>query len=180
MKKSIWVFLFQKYGKFWSFPQDNFIKHNPLISEEWVPSVAWKAKKHNRKKKTNQQHLKKAEQTNSNNRWFWPWRTLTWRFNNYSFTTQNASYLSQVGIRLVYTTGCFRKIFIEICGQDRWCCLKTRYRIPGLHHKTLARFIRSAVKVTKCLKKCYYSYLDSIFKNTIYAWNCLKWNDWRK
>ena len=32
-KKSIWVFLLQKYGKFWSISQDNFIKHNPLISE---------------------------------------------------------------------------------------------------------------------------------------------------
>ena len=34
-KKTIWFFLFQKYGKFWSIPLDNFITHKPLISEEW-------------------------------------------------------------------------------------------------------------------------------------------------
>ena len=28
-------FLFQKYGKFWSFSLCHFIKHKPLISEEW-------------------------------------------------------------------------------------------------------------------------------------------------
>ena len=31
-KKSIWVFTFQKYSKFWSVSLDNFIKHKPLIS----------------------------------------------------------------------------------------------------------------------------------------------------
>ena len=38
-KKPIWVFLlyklFQKYSKFWTISLDNFIKHKPLISEEW-------------------------------------------------------------------------------------------------------------------------------------------------
>ena len=33
-KKTIWVFLFQKYGKFWSILLDNFIEHKLLISEE--------------------------------------------------------------------------------------------------------------------------------------------------
>ena len=31
--KNIWLFLFQKYGKFWSVSRDNFIKHKPLISD---------------------------------------------------------------------------------------------------------------------------------------------------
>ena len=36
------VFLFQNYGKFWSISLDNFIKHNPLISEEWpLQLVSW-------------------------------------------------------------------------------------------------------------------------------------------
>ena len=35
MKKTIWVFLFQKYGKFWIILLCHFIKHKPLISEEW-------------------------------------------------------------------------------------------------------------------------------------------------
>ena len=36
-KKEIFcfVFLFQKYDKFWSVLLDNFIKHKPPISEEW-------------------------------------------------------------------------------------------------------------------------------------------------
>ena len=29
-----WIFVFQKYGKFWSVLQEHFIKHKPLISEE--------------------------------------------------------------------------------------------------------------------------------------------------
>ena len=33
-KKTSWVFLFQKYSKFWSALLDNFIKHKSLISEE--------------------------------------------------------------------------------------------------------------------------------------------------
>ena len=33
-EKTIWVYLFQKYGKFWSVSLDNFIKHKPFISEE--------------------------------------------------------------------------------------------------------------------------------------------------
>ena len=38
MKKKItWVFIFQIYGKFWSNLLGHFIKHKPLISEEWVP-----------------------------------------------------------------------------------------------------------------------------------------------
>ena len=31
----MWVFLFQKYGKFWSNSLHHFIKHKHLISEEW-------------------------------------------------------------------------------------------------------------------------------------------------
>ena len=31
----MWVFVFQKYGKFWSISLEHFIKHKPLISEEW-------------------------------------------------------------------------------------------------------------------------------------------------
>ena len=34
-EKSTWVFIFQKYGKFWSILLGHFIKHKPLISEEW-------------------------------------------------------------------------------------------------------------------------------------------------
>ena len=34
-KKNTWVFVFQKYGKFWSMSLDHFIKHKTLISEEW-------------------------------------------------------------------------------------------------------------------------------------------------
>ena len=30
-----WVFVFQKYGKFWSVSLGHFIKHKPLISNEW-------------------------------------------------------------------------------------------------------------------------------------------------
>ena len=44
---NIWVFLFQKYGKFWKgVLLDNFIKHKPLISEEYVE---YSDKKKNRK-----------------------------------------------------------------------------------------------------------------------------------
>ena len=35
-KKLIWVFVFQKYGKFWSISLGYFIKHKPLISEEYT------------------------------------------------------------------------------------------------------------------------------------------------
>ena len=34
-KKTNWVFVFQKYGKFRSVLLGHFIKHKPLISEEW-------------------------------------------------------------------------------------------------------------------------------------------------
>ena len=33
---STWIFIFQKYGKIWSVSLDNFVKHKPLISEEWL------------------------------------------------------------------------------------------------------------------------------------------------
>ena len=36
MKKTMWVFLFQKYAKFWSVSLVQFIKHKPLFSEEWL------------------------------------------------------------------------------------------------------------------------------------------------
>ena len=37
MKNEIttWVFVFQKYSKFWSISLEHFIKHKPRISEEW-------------------------------------------------------------------------------------------------------------------------------------------------
>ena len=35
MKKSSYVFVFQKYGKFWCVSLEHFIKHKLLISEEW-------------------------------------------------------------------------------------------------------------------------------------------------
>ena len=35
-EKNTWVFIFQKYGKFWSVLLEHFIKHKPLISEEWL------------------------------------------------------------------------------------------------------------------------------------------------
>ena len=34
MKNSTWVFVFQKYGKFWSVLLGHFINHKPLIYEE--------------------------------------------------------------------------------------------------------------------------------------------------
>ena len=34
MKKTIWVFVFQKYDKFSSASLEHFIKHKPPISEE--------------------------------------------------------------------------------------------------------------------------------------------------
>ena len=40
-KKYIWVFIFQKYGKFWSVSQHNFIKHKPLFSEEWQMTISF-------------------------------------------------------------------------------------------------------------------------------------------
>ena len=39
-KKTTWVFLFQKYGKFWSVLRELFFEHKPLISEE-CPSKIW-------------------------------------------------------------------------------------------------------------------------------------------
>ena len=35
-KKTSWVFVFQKYGKFWSVSLGHFIQHKPLISEECI------------------------------------------------------------------------------------------------------------------------------------------------
>ena len=34
-KKQLWVFVYMKYGKFWSILVGHFIKHKPLKSEEW-------------------------------------------------------------------------------------------------------------------------------------------------
>ena len=34
-KKQLWVFVYIKYGKFWSVSLELFIKHKPLFSEEW-------------------------------------------------------------------------------------------------------------------------------------------------
>ena len=39
-KKQLWVFVFIKYGKFWSDSLEHYIEHKPLISEEWVPSLS--------------------------------------------------------------------------------------------------------------------------------------------
>ena len=39
--KIIWIFLFQKYGKFWSISLGNFIKQNPLIFEDCCASLLW-------------------------------------------------------------------------------------------------------------------------------------------
>ena len=38
-KKTMWVFLHIKYVKFWSISPGHFIKHKPLISEEWSSSI---------------------------------------------------------------------------------------------------------------------------------------------
>ena len=35
MKKTTWVFLFQKYGKFWSVSVEFFVEHKPWNCEEW-------------------------------------------------------------------------------------------------------------------------------------------------
>ena len=35
-KKTTWVLLLQKYGKFWSVSLEHFVEHKPLISEEWL------------------------------------------------------------------------------------------------------------------------------------------------
>ena len=39
MKKTLWVFLLQKYGKFWSISLDDSVERKPLISEEWYYSL---------------------------------------------------------------------------------------------------------------------------------------------
>ena len=36
---TLWVFVCQKYGKFWSVLLGHFIKHKPLISEEWLCNI---------------------------------------------------------------------------------------------------------------------------------------------
>ena len=38
LKKQLWVFVFIKYGKFWSVSPELSIKHKPLISEECICS----------------------------------------------------------------------------------------------------------------------------------------------
>ena len=38
-KLGTWIFVFQKYSKFCSFSIGHYIKHKPLISEEWVLST---------------------------------------------------------------------------------------------------------------------------------------------
>ena len=38
-KKTTWVFVFQKYGKFWSILWGHFINPKPLISEECIVNV---------------------------------------------------------------------------------------------------------------------------------------------
>ena len=40
-KKQLWVFVYIKYGKFWSVSPGHFIKHKPLISEECLARAAW-------------------------------------------------------------------------------------------------------------------------------------------
>ena len=39
LNKKIWVFLFQKYGKFWSILLKHFSKHKPLFYEELAVAV---------------------------------------------------------------------------------------------------------------------------------------------
>lgn len=34
-QRQLWVFIFKKYGKFWSVSLGHFIKHKLLFSEEW-------------------------------------------------------------------------------------------------------------------------------------------------
>ena len=54
-KTSTWVFVFQKYGKFWSVSLELFIKQKPLISENCVAMkyvILWK---YQRLKKTSNQ-----------------------------------------------------------------------------------------------------------------------------
>ena len=41
-KKTVCVFLFQKYGKVWSILLGHFIKHKALISEECAEEMHWK------------------------------------------------------------------------------------------------------------------------------------------
>ena len=43
-KKTTCIFVFQKYGKIWSVSLEHFIKHKPLISEEWWSTTykVWK------------------------------------------------------------------------------------------------------------------------------------------
>ena len=38
-KKTTWVFVFQKYGKFWSVSLEHLVEHKPLISEVWQPII---------------------------------------------------------------------------------------------------------------------------------------------
>ena len=37
MKKTTWVFVFQKYGKFWSFSLGHSVENKPIISEQCPP-----------------------------------------------------------------------------------------------------------------------------------------------
>ena len=42
MKNTTWVIIFQNHDKFWIITLGNYIKHKPLISEEWILSWAEK------------------------------------------------------------------------------------------------------------------------------------------
>ena len=46
-KKTTCVFLFQKYSKFWSILPGHFIKHKPLISDEWIQALPEQTRKPN-------------------------------------------------------------------------------------------------------------------------------------
>ena len=70
-KKTIWVFFIQKYGKFWTFSLDNYIKHKLLIFEEWctknvcsssIYHIYWHIARYNipiKHKKNQEENLKK-------------------------------------------------------------------------------------------------------------------------
>ena len=40
-KKQLWVFVYIKYGKFWSVSPRHFIKHKPFFSEECIRKRTW-------------------------------------------------------------------------------------------------------------------------------------------
>ena len=57
MKKTMWVFFFYKYGKFWSILPDKKVDLKPLFSEEWVHIYMSSYRCHKRKKQRHENYF---------------------------------------------------------------------------------------------------------------------------